>query len=34
MPYIKGNWEIERASFILNRLKSINFEDYNSLSFG
>ncbi|MBO6185298.1 MAG: hypothetical protein J6O88_11535 [Chryseobacterium sp.] len=34
LPYIKGDWELERANFILTRLKSIKFGDYESISFG
>jgi hypothetical protein len=34
LPHIKGDWEKERADFILTRLKSLRFEDYESISFG
>lgn len=34
LPHINGNWEKERADFILNQLKLIKYEDYDSISFG
>ncbi|WP_267406647.1 MULTISPECIES: hypothetical protein [unclassified Chryseobacterium] len=34
LPYIEGDWEKERANFILHQLKSIKFEDYEYINFG
>jgi len=34
LPYIKGDWENERANFIINQLKLIIFEDYEYINFG
>ncbi len=34
IPHIKGEWEIERAKFILSELKFINFDDYEFINIG
>ena len=34
LPYIKGDWEKERANFIISELKKIKFDEYESISFG
>lgn len=34
LPNINGEWEKERADFILEKLKEINYENYEYISFG
>lgn len=34
LPYIQGDWENERARFIISQLKEIQFEDYEYVNFG
>ncbi|WP_298418831.1 hypothetical protein [uncultured Kordia sp.] len=34
IPFIQKTWEKERANFILKKLKEINYDDYQYISFG
>ncbi|WP_295212154.1 hypothetical protein [uncultured Chryseobacterium sp.] len=34
LPYIKEDWEKERAKFIISKLKEIKFEDFEYINFG
>jgi hypothetical protein len=34
IPHIKGEWEKERANFILKELRLIRFEDYEFINIG
>lgn len=34
LPYIKEDWEKERANFIISKLKEIKFEEFEYINFG